>query len=146
MMIRPATARVSKTLWRTTPTVTEGLGRRTFLALANNSVLEKQSQVQVHSLRRPYSSTPILLQASSSPFAGGKKLRKKREFVPRKAAVLLTDKARTFFKSLLSNNPQKAGIMLKYHQSTTGGPRMVFSFDFVSQEELLPEDEGYVDK
>jgi len=65
-------------------------------------------------------------------------------FVPRKAPVALTEKARTFFRSLLKTNkkPSVAGIILNYHQSSTGEPRMVFSFDFVESTQLSPDDEG----
>ena len=70
--------------------------------------------------------------------------RKRRKFIPRKAAVELTDKARTFFRALLANNPQRDGIMLNYQQASSGQPRMVFSFGFVTKDELTEEDEGYV--
>ena len=55
----------------------------------------------------------------------------------------LTDKARTFFKALLANNPQRDGIILNYQQASSGQPRMVFSFRFVTKDELTEEDEGY---
>ena len=92
---------------------------------------------------RPYSATSTDLQASS-PFSygRGKKLKKKHKFVPRKAAVQLTENARLFFRKLLEANPNKAGIILNYHQASTGEPRMVFSFDFVTKDQLGPEDEG----
>ena len=35
-----------------------------------------------------------------------------------------------------------AGVMLNYSQSTSGQPRMVFSFDFVTQDQITEEDEG----
>jgi hypothetical protein len=66
----------------------------------------------------------------------------KRKYVPRKAAVEMTDQARTFFKKILENNPDKAGIMLNYQQASSGQPRMVFSFDFVSKDGLSATDEG----
>lgn len=57
----------------------------------------------------------------------------------------MTDKARNFFRALLEvSKPDIIGIMLKYDQSSTGEPRMVFSFDFVRAGDLTPEDEGYV--
>lgn len=68
--------------------------------------------------------------------------RKRRKFIPRKAAVELTDRARTFFKALLEKSPQKDGIVLNYQQASSGQPRMVFTFGFVSKEELTEEDEG----
>ena len=92
--------------------------------------------------------------SSSSPFASGggiigqkatgkKTTRKKaKQFIPRKAAVTLTEQSRTFFRKLLENNPQMDGVILKHQQSSTGEPRMVFSFDFVKKEQLQPGDEG----
>lgn len=77
------------------------------------------------------------------------KKRKGQSFVPRKAPVNLTETARTFFRSLLESSSSSSstsssvvGVMLNYHQSSTGEPRMVFSFDFVTAEQLSPEDEG----
>lgn len=69
----------------------------------------------------------------------------RKSFVPRKAAVKLTEKARKFFKLLLENKPRDnvVGLMLKYHQSTSGMMRMVFSFDFVTESDIDPNtDEG----
>lgn len=66
----------------------------------------------------------------------------KQKFVPRKAAVTLSEQTRVFFKDLLADNPEKDGIMLHYKQSSTGEPRMVFSFAFVVQEDIGPDDEG----
>lgn len=64
--------------------------------------------------------------------------RRRKEFVPRKAAVELTERARLFFKKLLSNPPRAEiiGLLLNYDQSTTGEPRMVFSFSFVTANDL----------
>ena len=70
---------------------------------------------------------------------------KKRTFVPRKAAVKLTEKARKFFKLLLENPPRKdvIGVVLNYQQPKSGEPRMVFSFDFVTANDIDPNhDEG----
>lgn len=75
----------------------------------------------------------------SSPLA---KTKGRKKFVPRKAAVKLTDKARTLFKKLLENQPSRDGILLNYNQSSSGQPRMVFSFSFVSKDELHEQDEG----
>ena len=61
-----------------------------------------------------------------------RKKRKKKRFIPRKAAVQLTPKAREFFKKLLESDPTKKGILLDYHQASSGEPRMVFSFKFVN--------------
>jgi hypothetical protein len=64
--------------------------------------------------------------------------RRRKEFVPRKAAVELTERARLFFQKLLSHPPRAEiiGILLNYDQSTTGEPRMVFSFSFVTAQDL----------
>ena len=85
----------------------------------------------------------------SSPLAGGnadnaRSVRRKssKKFVPRKAAVKLSEKARTLFQKLLENHPTRDGILLDYKQSSTGQPRMVFSFSFVSKDELHERDEG----
>jgi hypothetical protein len=89
---------------------------------------------------------PEKAKTQSSPFAGGggpgqtnnRPRRRRKEFVPRKAAVELTERARLFFKKLLSNPPRAEiiGVLLNYDQSTTGEPRMVFSFSFVTANEL----------
>lgn len=47
-------------------------------------------------------------------------------------------------RRLLENNPDKAGIMLHYKQASSGQPRMVFSFGFVSHDDLESDDEGCV--
>jgi hypothetical protein len=102
-----------------------------------------------------YYSTPTRpLSNPSSPFAGGSntssssnttnKKRKRRKFVPRKSAVQLTDTARDLFIKLLQRKPDKHGIVLDYHQSSTGEPRMVFSFRFVQKEEDLSENDECV--
>lgn len=90
-----------------------------------------------------------LSSSSTRHFASAEKkdtiVRKKGQtFIPRKAPVLMTDTARTFFQSLLENKKDDvtAGIILNFHQSSSGEPRMVFSFDFVKTSDLGPEDEG----
>jgi hypothetical protein len=97
-----------------------------------------------------YDSTPT----SSSPFAtttttttkrNPHQQRKERsKFIPLKAAVQLSERARVLFQKLLASKPDKDGILLDYHQSSSGEPRMVFSFQFVTKNELVEEDEGYV--
>jgi hypothetical protein len=64
--------------------------------------------------------------------------------IPRKAAVKLTEGARTFFQRLLQDPPRPdvIGIRLNFAQSTTGQPRMVFTFSFVTAAELGSMDEG----
>ena len=93
-----------------------------------------------------------LFQISKSTTLGGEKIsefktvvRKKgrRTFVPRKAAVAMTPESRLAFKSLLAGAPEEVtGIMLRYGQSLTGEPRMVFSFGYVRVNEVGEEDEG----
>lgn len=78
--------------------------------------------------------------------SSSRRRKKKTKFIPRKAAVQLSDNARTLFKKLLDNNPSKDGILLNYDQSSTGEPRMVFSFRFVTKNELVEEDEGCVSR
>jgi hypothetical protein len=110
------------------------------------------------SLRQYSTSTPIFKEEEddasssslpSSPFAAtttattsSKKSKRKHKFIPRKAAVQLTDQARTLFRRLLETKPDKDGILLDYHQSSSGQPRMVFSFRFVTKDELIEDDEG----
>ena len=83
-------------------------------------------------------SSPLTNMSANDPT---RKSRKKK-FVPRKAAVELTERARTLFQKLLENHPTRDGILLNYNQSSTGEPRMVFSFSFVSKDELDEQDEG----
>lgn len=85
-----------------------------------------------------------------------KSITSKLKAPPRKAAVNLTPSSRTFFKNILtqklanissddndSDDKKKiTGIMLNFQQSLTGQPRMVFTFEFVAQEDLDENDEG----
>ena len=71
--------------------------------------------------------------------------RRRRTFIPRIAAVQLTEKTRKFFKQLLDNPVRSdiVGIMLNYDQSKSGEPRMVYTFQFVTESDIDPEqDEG----
>lgn len=71
--------------------------------------------------------------------------RHQHKFVPRKAAVKLTEKARNFFRDLLEKPPRPnvIGILLTHQQSGSGEPRMVFAFKFVTEQEIDPRmDEG----
>jgi hypothetical protein len=91
------------------------------------------------------SKTRPAFQASPFDPKSGKKATKRRgQIIPRKAAVQLTDKARQFFRLLLEKPPRPnvVGIMLNYDQSATGEPRMVFSFDFVTGDQIDAQDEG----
>ena len=96
-----------------------------------------KSPLVTHTLSSPLANT----NANNSPKKTNKK-KKKLKFIPRKAAVELTEKARTLFQKLLENHPTRDGILLNYTQSSTGEPRMVFSFSFVSKDELVDQDEG----
>jgi hypothetical protein len=88
------------------------------------------------------SSKKDMVQRTVFSGSGKKKIKKSKahSFVPLKAPVQMTETARKFFKALLETKPEAIGIMLKYHQSSTGEPRMVFSFDFAT--EVSPEDES----
>jgi hypothetical protein len=86
--------------------------------------------------------SPFAVAGGNSLTTSPKRRKRKTKFIPRKAAVKLSDNARTLFKKLLETNPSKDGILLNYHQSSTGEPRMVFSFSFVTKDELIEEDEG----
>ena len=79
-------------------------------------------------------------KTSSQP----KRRSRPRTFVPRKAAVTLTEQARLFFKQLLANPPRPdiIGIQLLYQQSSTGEPRMVYSFRFVTAANVTAQDEA----
>lgn len=90
----------------------------------------------------PLSSPLVTMTKGSSNTKPKTKKKRKNRFVPRKAAVRLTDKARTLFQKLIDNHPSRDGILLNYNQSSTGEPRMVFSFSFVSKDEIDPQDEG----
>jgi hypothetical protein len=69
--------------------------------------------------------------------------RRRKQFIPVRAAIELSDRARTFFSRLLANPPRAGvvGVRLNYRQSQTGEPRMVFTFDFVTKDELDADDE-----
>lgn len=99
---------------------------------------------------RPSALTPIpttsmrtphrTLFSSSRPFFQKEKEEspKRRRIVMRKPPVTLTDTARSFFQKLLQSPPRDnvIGIMLDYHQSTSGEPRMVYSFRFVNAKDI----------
>lgn len=83
----------------------------------------------------------------SSSSTTKKEKKKRRTFIPRIAAVQFTDKARKFFKLLLQDQiekqPDVIGILLNYTQSTTGEPRMVYTFSFVTKNDIdIEQDEG----
>lgn len=133
MMVRPLSAIVAGS----------ALEQPLILPSASNRIERNHSRL--------YSST-IYAQGDdskplSSPFGNKKKTSarkttRRKTFVPRKAAVALTETARNLFRKLLENNPEKDGILLNYNQSSSGQPRMVFSFSFVTKDELHENDEG----
>lgn len=68
-----------------------------------------------------------------------------RKYIPRKAAVKLTENSRAIFKKMLQDPPRSniIGIMLNYEQSKSGEPRMVYNFQFVTSADINDElDEG----
>ena len=99
----------------------------------------------IHYEKCCYSTSPTIgkpsspFHTSSSPQQTRTK-RPKKKFIPRKAAITLTTKARDFFQKLLKANPDKVGVLLNYHQSSDGTPRMVFSFQFIDDETSLEND------
>jgi len=90
------------------------------------------------------SSSDISTKSNTKPNMKKKKVTQPRQFIPPKAAIQLTSKARIFCRELLENtsNPEIAGIILRFQQSASGEPRMVFSFDFVMTGDLGKDDEG----
>ena len=70
--------------------------------------------------------------------------RRPLRFVPLKPAVDVAPKARKFFIQLLKQPPRPSicGIRLNYKQAASGEPRMVFSFEFVTREQLTDVDEA----
>lgn len=73
-----------------------------------------------------------------------KRKRRVLKFVPLKPAVNITPRAQQFFLKLLHDPPRPTicGVRLNYDQSSSGQPRMVFSFSFVTPEELDGMDEA----
>ena len=53
-----------------------------------------------------------------------------------------TTKVETVNEDVDSSSSSVAGIMLKFQQSSTGEPRMVFLLDFVQMKDIGPNDEG----
>ena len=137
-----------------------------FQTIVRRAIRSSQVGVGSHqffqaAVSRSVPDTPRILVSLSNPQTGlyrlfaseSKKVVRKtagHSFVPRKAPVALTETARTFFKALLETKQQDdddddddvAGILLNFQQSSSGEPRMVFSFDFVKKSELGPDDEG----
>jgi hypothetical protein len=74
---------------------------------------------------------------SSSPTQEHK--RTKKVFIPIKAAVNVTSKAREYLKLLIANSPKERtkGIMINYEQGSDGSPRMVFTFNFLADDYVV---------
>ena len=128
--------------------VIEERGSKSSASSTNSSQQNNNDNDNDHEVPRsqspasPFSSgvSPVLDNNDNTASHG----RTRQKFIPRKAAVALTEKARTLFKQLVENHPSKDNVLLNYTQSSTGEPRMVFSFSFVATEDLVQQDEGYV--
>ena len=74
---------------------------------------------------------------------GNKNPLQRRSLVSRKDPVEITDLGRNFFITVLktTSRPDIAGVMLRYQQHSSGDPRMVFSFDLVTSEDIHKLDE-----
>jgi hypothetical protein len=102
-----------------------------------------------HSLSYMAASVPRPRSYVSTPSTGEPKKASKKthSFIPKKAPVSMTETTRKFFKALLKSKESDTdivGIMLNYHQSSSGEPRMVFGFDFVRANQLDKNDERCV--
>ena len=106
-------------------------------------------------------SLPLAFNTRTSSSLGTGSKKKERSFIPRKAPVKLTSQARKFFKLLIEQKLKQeeqlkvdndnadndsslsscVGIMLKYQQSLSGEPRMVYTFDYVTQDQISNQDE-----
>jgi hypothetical protein len=89
-------------------------------------------------------SSPFATNSTTTTKTNPHQRKKRSKFIPRKAAVQLSERSRSLFQKLLASQPDKDGILLNYHQSSTGEPRMVYTFQFITKDELVEEDEGYV--
>lgn len=95
----------------------------------------------------PASPHPRSYLSTASTGEPKKAAKKTHSFIPKKAPVSLTETTRKFFKALLKSKESDTnvvGIMLNYHQSSSGEPRMVFGFDFVRADQLDKNDERCV--
>lgn len=85
----------------------------------------------------------LKISGSIAPKPTKRKVKLRKSFVPRKAAISLTPKCRKLFRNLLSvANSDVAGVMVRFRQASNGQPRMCFTFDFVTSSEIGPNDEG----
>ena len=133
---------------RTTSLVTTSLkrsfqrpqGRITTIATDHSILFSARSRAAaVASTLRAFSSS----NATDSPFAKSHNSSatpttaahaKLRKFVPRKAAVQLTEAARTFFQKLLQDppRPEIIGILLSYQQAAEQ-VKMMYHFEFITE-------------
>jgi hypothetical protein len=129
------------------------VGSLSMLTLHSHGLYPASEQSHTTPWRRfSHSSPPATTPSSQSPFdpkhvavtrSPPPRKRPRKQFVPRKAAVQITENARKFFLALLEHppRPEICGIMLNYNQSSTGEPRMVFSFTFVTPNDITDDDE-----
>jgi hypothetical protein len=78
-------------------------------------------------------------QQEPEPPKQKKKRRSSLSLKARKPPVTLTAAARIFFQKLFSSESLRdgiVGIILDHHQSTSGEPRMVYSFRFVTNADV----------
>lgn len=110
------------------------------VATENSILVSTRSSAAALSTFRTFSSSNT---TESSPFAKTKNTSatpttaahaKLRKFVPRKAAVQLTESARTFFQTLLQNppRPEIIGILLSYQQAEEQ-VKMMYHFQFITK-------------
>ena len=132
----------------------EGKRNESTLSLSLSSLVNQQKRTSISNTRtvtvqkheaafHPYMNNHTMQRHHLSTLASTSPSSNRISFIPQKAPVKLTPKARKFFKSLLELNDNEAiiGVMLKYKQSGTGEPRMVYTFDFVKESELTDKDE-----
>ena len=107
-------------------------------------LLPLPSSATRHFASSPFDQTNHNVQDNATGRTPKRRRRRELKFVPLKPAVDLTPKARSFFLQLTQNPPRPdiCGVRLNYHQASSGEPRMVFSFAFVTEKELDAFDEA----
>lgn len=120
------------------------LNYSTFSSTFAATIPQQSALFSLQQQRSFVSASTIHSAAAGGDTADKPTKKRKRKFLPPKAAVKLTPKARKFFKALLErpSRPDIVGIMLNYSQASSGQPRMVFSFDFTTQDQITEQDEG----
>ena len=117
--------------------------------LVNNSLDLTSVGLRSPSCKRLFSSSPFDRNNHTTGTISDKgKTQEKRprrplKVVPLKPAVDVAPKARQFFIQLLRDppRPEICGVRLSYKQASSGEPRMVFSFEFVTPDQLDKFDE-----